>query len=107
MSSVIHMPKKPLVVNIRFLSTTDSSNSSSSSSTSSALTPLNVIAVPTDTPMKDASTEVKVIETYEELQPQWVSLERRLVMRRLKKQSNTSSSGRSVRRPSGWDAENV
>ena len=55
----------------------------------------------------DNSKPILAIQSDEELQEEWKSLERRVSNRKLRKQDGTIQTGRSKRNSSAWDAENV
>ena len=51
-------------------------------------------------------TPIKLVESEEELQEEWKSLERRVSNRKLRPNDGSGPSGRSKRNASAWDAEN-
>lgn len=55
----------------------------------------------------DPASPVTIVETEEELQDEWKSLERRVSNRKPRMNDGSVPSGRSKRNSSAWDAENV
>ena len=82
-------------------------SSSGPTATSPPTSPTDSSATNTQSPSEPSFGEDGVVNTDEELQPQWKALENRVNSRRSRSLGSGAPQGRSPRRGSAWDHETV